>query len=1089
MKKIFLLTLVYCFCTSLIAQRTINGTVRDASDNSSMPGVSVSIKGTARGTVTDVNGEFSLSIQSGDKDLVFSFLGMKTQTIAVGDKNSIDVVMTTDEKTLGEVVITSLDIPRDKRSLSFAQQPIDAGKMAEVKDANIVSSLAGKVAGVLVTPPTSSTGSARIIIRGNNSFTGNNQPLFVIDGMQIDNSDGSTSVNKNGGLDFGNGASDLTTDDIESINVLKGPNASALYGSKAANGVIIITTKKAKEGRFKVSFNSNGMYHYISQWPNFQNAFGAGHMTQMIGGNRTVLLTEDADGNPYPYPGIPSMQLILNTIATRSNGGPMIGQPYVGLDGLMRTYSPQPDNVYGFYQTAYAYSNNVAIEGGTADNNYRLSLTNRQANDVVEKQNVVNQNTLTLRFFNTLIKNLTLDSKMTITDKDTKNRRYGNQDSYNPLYMYTILPRSMTLDQLQYYKTDAGRESFRLDNTHNPYWIINESHNEDIEFRLLANFDLTYQILKNLQAQVKYGREYIQLKKDEFRNKGGLGSTQDLNGYYSESMNKTDNNMYEWRLVYNDRFKDVSLLSTVGGSQQNYYYYWNSATLQTLKQADFAHISNSNDPPQADEGGPFRKRLNSLYGFVSVGYKDFIYTDLTGRNDWSSTLPSANNSYFYPSVGISFIPTQLFKVPDRVMFGKLRASFAQVGNDTDPYKLVNYYNMSSSNIFNGYKYVSIDGVLANANLKPETTRSWEFGGELHFLNGRINADITYYKSNSFDQIVQASMSPSSGYGQKMYNSGEIENKGWEVSANFIPFDMKQFRWKMDVNFAKNSSMVKSMVTESGEIQLSEVFSLLDKAKVGYPYGALFGTAWLTDQQGRRMVNLSNGEPVRRENTYLGNFNPDFMLSFGNNFSFRDFDLYVLIDTKKGGKLYSGTRRQAVRNGEISGLEQYQESYWKRTTIFGDTGDYQWGGVQFKEGGSNPITNQNIYYYIPDMYDNIENMNPVDPSYVPQQCTYYFWPGNVGYYTDGYDDLITYDASFVKLREISLGYNFPKKLIAKIMMSNARVSVVGRNLWIFYQKTPKGLDPEAALNAGNGQGVESGSLPPSTTLGFDIKISF
>ena len=1098
MKKFFLLTLVCCLCTSLFAQKTITGTVRDGSDNSLLPGVSIAVKGTNRGTMTDVNGQFSISVQAGDKDLVFSFLGMRPQTVSIGNKNSMDVVMTTDEKALNEVVVTAMNISRPDRSIPFSQQGVDASKVSEVKDQNIISSLAGKVAGVMVTPPPSSTGSARIVIRGNTSFTGNNQPLFIIDGMQIDNSDGSTSVNKNGGLDFGNGASDLSSDDIESITVLKGPNAAALYGSNAANGAIIITTKKAKDGRFRVSVNSNGMYHYISQWPEFQNAFGAGHLTQMVGGTSSVLVTSDPSGNPYPYPGIPSMSGILNTIGNRSNGAPMIGQPYIGLDGVLHSYTPQPDNVYGFYQTAFAYTNNIAVEGGTVDNNYRVSLTNFNADDVVEKQNLVNRNTLTLRFFNTLVKHLTLDSKLTLTDEDTKNRRYSNQDNYNPLYMYTILPRSMTLDELKNYKTDAGTEVTTIGGSiHNPYWTINETNNQDVRTRVLANFDLSYQILPSLKLTLKYGREFILLSKDEFRNSGALGSSTDLAGYYSESLNKTNNETYEWQFLYNKRFfKDLSVFAMVGGSQQNWYNYWNSAQLQTLKQAGFANILNSNDPPIADEGSS-NKRRNSLYGSASFGWKDFVYLDLTGRNDWSSTLPPANNSYFYPSVGLSFIPTELFKVPERIMYGKLRASFAQVGNDTDPYKLTNYYNLTSTNVFQGYKYVSIDGTLANSALKPETTRSIEFGADLRFLSGRINADITYYKSNSFDQIVQASMASSSGYSQKMFNAGEIQNQGWEVALRFIPIDTKQFTWNMDVNFTHNQSMVKSMIAGLDEIQIGEVFSMLEKVKVGYPYGSLFGTNWLTDNQGRRLVDPTSGNPIPDKTVggfYLGNFNPKYLLSFGNTFKYKNIELYVLIDSRKGGKLYSGTWRQAVRNGVISGLEQDQESYWKRTTIMGDVGgNYIWGGTQFKQGGSNPITNQNIYFFYPEMYVNgaLQQgpMVPINPNYVPQQSTYYFWPGNVGYYTDSYDNLDIFDASFIKLREISLGYDFPKKLIANIKMSNARISLVGRNLWILYQKTPKGLDPEAALNAGNDQGLESGSLPPATTLGFDVKISF
>ncbi|MDR1610078.1 MAG: SusC/RagA family TonB-linked outer membrane protein [Candidatus Symbiothrix sp.] len=1097
-RKILLVLFVLCFCSGLYAQKTITGTVRDASKEA-LPGVTVNVKGSQRGTATDANGTYSINIQAGDKDLIFTYIGMKSRTVSIGNKTTVDVTMDDDMKMLNEVVITGLNISRPNRSLPSAQQRVDAGTIAEVRDANIVSSLAGKIAGVMITPPTSSTGSARIVIRGNSSFTGNNQPLFVVDGMQIDNSDGSNGVNKNGGLDMGNGASDINPDDIETIDVLKGPNAAALYGSRAANGVILITTKKAKEGRFKLSLASNTMMHYISQWPDFQNAFGVGHMTRMLGNGSqgspngrasNVFALTDENGNPYPYPGIPTMQGILLNVATRSNGGPQIGTPYIGLDGQIYTYSPQPDNVYGFYQKAWAYTNNVALEGGNKDNNYRLSLTNYNANDVVENQNLVDKNTLTLRFFNTLVKNLTLDSKMTLISDNTKNRRYANQSNYNPLYMYTVMPRTLTLDQLKNYKTADGKESVRVGDIHNPYWTMNETSNFDDKIRVLANFDLSYQILPSLKLNLKYGREYNQTKTQEFRNMGALSDDYNGKGFFKTQTNKYDNQMLEWQLLYNQRFDKISLLATVGGNRLDFKGWWQNSEIRQLKVPNLQSMQNYDDKSwvNADNGAESWKRINSLFGSFSIGYNDYLYLDITARNDWSSTLPLENCSYLYPSVGVSVIPTAMLNIPERVFFGKLRASYAEVGNDTNPYRLIPYYELSQDNTFLGYKFASLPGTLPKYDLKPERTRSIELGADFRFLNGRINADVTWYKKNSYDQIVDAAMASSSGYHRKIFNNGEIENKGIEIMLNTTPVETGIFTWNIDANFAKYTSKVVDML-DNNEIEIGEIFSLKNRVVEGYPYGAMFGTVWLTDQQGRRMVNPNNGEPVRKENVYLGNFNPDFMLGVSNRFRYRDFDLYVLVDIKKGGKLYSGTRRQGIRNGVISGLETAQESWWKRDIIFGDGGDNVWGGVQFNENGQSNITNQNIYYYDPTQYESMETMNPLDPNYVPEQCTRYFWPGNVGYYADGFDDLVIYDASFVKLREVSLGYTLPKKLISKIKMSNARISVVGRNLWILYQKTPKGLDPEAALNAGNGQGLESGSLPPNTTFGVDIKIAF
>jgi len=507
---------------------------------------------------------------------------------------------------------------------------------------------------------------------------------------------------------------------------------------------------------------------------------------------------------------------------------------------------------------------------------------------------------------------------------------------------------------------------------------------------------------------------------------------------------------------------------------------WLNASLESLKQTGFAHISNSDARPLANEDILSWKRINSIYGSLSVGYKDFVFLDLTGRNDWSSTLPAEHNSYFYPSVGMTWLPTETFGISSNKFYAKLRASFAEVGNDTYPYRLLPYLNLGSGNTYGGYKYVSLPTVVPNNHLKPERTRSQEFGADIRILNSRLNLDVTYYKSNSFDQIVEADMSLSSGYTNRVFNAGEIQNKGWEVVLSTIPVQQRNFSWNLDFNFAKNESEIMSMVSGLEQIQLGQIFDFYNVLRVGLPYGSMFGSKWLTDQQGRLMVT-TNGDPIKLDNTYLGDFNPDFTFSISNRFKWKQFDAYLLFDMKKGGKLYSGTMRQAIRNGVISGNEKQQESFWLRTIIMGESGGANdvWGGTLLK----------NAYIYDATKYDNIYNMNPIDPNYVPQKFTGYLWPGNVGYFADSYCSEVTYDASFIKLRELSVGYNLPNSLISKIKMTRARISLIGRNFWILYQKTPKGIDPEAAINAGNGQGMESGSLPPSATFGMDIKINF
>jgi hypothetical protein len=371
----------------------------------------------------------------------------------------------------------------------------------------------------------------------------------------------------------------------------------------------------------------------------------------------------------------------------------------------------------------------LRLRAENLDNNYRVSWTNFSANDVVEKQNIVRKNTLNVRFYNTLTKNLTLDTKITFINDDTKNRRYSNQSSFNPLYMYTILARSMTLDQLKYYKTPEGRETVTVGGIHNPYWTINETSNQDTKVRGMLNLDLSYQILPSLKATLKYGRDYISVNSIEYRNKGALGGISDASGYYRRQYNISDNSQYEWIFMYNDRFFNevISVMGTLGGSQLDYCGSWLNASLESLKQAGFQHISNSDNSPIADEDVRTRKRIRGVYGSLSVGYRDYAYLDLTGRNDWSSTLPKGNNSYFYPSVGVSVIPTQIFNIPMEQFYGKVRASFAQVGNDTDPYRLLPYLNLGSGNIYQGYKYVSLPNTVPNNQLKPERTTRLKLG--------------------------------------------------------------------------------------------------------------------------------------------------------------------------------------------------------------------------------------------------------------------------------------------------------------------------------------------------------------------------
>lgn len=1057
MKKVFVMLLVTCFCSTLLAQKVIKGNVKDASDGSLLPGVVVQVKGSSNGTLTDVDGFYSITVGERDQELTFSFLGMETKTEKIGNRSVIDVSLSLNSVMMDEVVVSALGIKRDAKSLSFSQQGVDAATMAEVRDQNIVSSLSGKIAGVQIVPPSTAVGSARIVIRGNSSFTGENQPLFVVDGMPIDNGAGDGSVSSTGGgLDYGNGAADINPSDIESMEILKGPNAAALYGSRAANGVVLITTKKGAAGKMRVSLNSNTQFSYISQYPDVQNVFGVGHVFSMVGGDNQVI---------DPETGLPTMAGLMSRQGSRSYGAPMMGQKYIGLDGKVHEYTPQRNNIKDFYKTAHIITNSLAVEGGTKDHSYRFSYTNVMADDIVDKQNEVLKNTFNMRVFNTLAKGLTLDSKLTYINDKTTNRQYLNGDSKNPVYAYINMPRSMSLDQLSHYKDESGQE-YGSGDFRNPFWLINENRNEDNKTRVMGNLELSYEFIKDVKFILRYGKDYAYTKGYEFQNSGAYNNKK---GYFRNFHNSMDNNMYEFLLLLNKKLgEDFSLIANFGGNRTDNKYYNAWASIESLKQPGFAHISNSNDPQKTDDRLE-KKRINSLYGSVSLGYKGWAYLDVTGRNDWSSTLPKGNNSYFYPSVGATWIPSDMLGIPSSTFFGKLRASYAMVGNDTRPYNLIPYYSFDPNNIFNDYKYASLPELYPNPNLKPERTYSYEIGTDLRFLNGRINFDFTYYYSVSKDQIIEASVSPASGYPRRMYNAGEIENKGIEMSLTAIPVRTKDFEWELSANFSKNNSKVLEMIDGVDRLPLAQCWSSWVYVEKGKPYGIVRGKAWKRDEQGRRLVD-DRGKPIKEEDKYLGNANPDWLMGISNRFRYRDFELYVLLDIKKGGGLFSGSRKQGIRSGVF--LDDYSASgnpiqdridYWERSTIFGDPGgDKLWGGSYFDD----------IYF-----------------ESTGEKCNYRYLPQEIGYYADEMDELVYYDASYVKLRELSVSYNVPKKFLSKIKLSGLRLSFVGRNLWIIHQNTPDGLDPEASANSGNGQGLETGSLPPATNLGFDIKITF
>jgi len=1027
--KNLLLILLFCTSASVVAQRiTISGTVSDERGGP-LPGTTVQVKGTTQGTVTDGTGKYIIETSGPNATLVFSFVGYITKEVPAQGQTTINVILSQEILGLEEVVVTALGITREAKALSYSQQGVDVALINETKSTNIVNSLSGKIAGVQVVPSGYNTGSARIVIRGNNSLTGNNQPLFVVDGLPIDNTAG------DGRIDYGNNAAALNPEDIESMEVLKGPNASALYGSRAANGVILITTKKGSS-QFKVTLNSNFLLQTITEFPEYQNAYGVGTSFYI---DRTNMIPK----------------AVVNY---RSWGSPMLGQPYVALDGVTKPYLPQPDNVKSFYQTAQLITNSVSIEGGNKENIIRFSYTNYNGSSVVDGVNDQKKNTFNLRVQNNFIKWLKLDSKINFVRDNVRNRQYSNDNGRNPSYMYVHMARSTALDELIPWKDEfTGMEIGTHRNFSNPYWIRNENPNEDTKDRLISSINPEIIITDWLKIIGRIGADLYWMNGYEFNNMGSI-QTSNPNGYMSTFNTVQQNFNIESILSVNKKLNDFSLVANFGATRFNSKYENREAEINSLLQPGLINLSNAAEYPMISQTAR-KKRLNSVFGAISLGYRDFAYIDITGRNDWSSTLPINKCSYFYPSVGGTLLITELLKLDSDILsFAKVRASYAMVGNDSDPYRLQQTFSFTG--FFNDAIVAEPGNIMNNPELKPEKTSSFEIGADLRFFHNRFSIDATYYSTSTVNQIITASLPTSSGYERRIYNAGEIENNGYEITLRGNIIRTSDFSWESIVNFSKNNSLVVSLLEDIERFQLANRSSYMYVfAEVGKPYGYLRGLGVKLDDQGRMLMDAGGSLLTKDTDKPYGTSNPDWLAGFSNTFSYKGFDLYALVDFKKGGVLWSGSWERMVSNCVLAETLYGRDDYYLRTVIWGESGTELTGGAQYDA------------YYADGLPAN-----------------HFMSSQSYEYCKSHYADWLIFDASFIKLRELSLGYNFSPGFLSRTPIKNARISLTGRNLLILHANTPVGLDPEASFTSGNGQGIENGSLPPNAVYGINIRLT-
>ncbi|WP_106832311.1 SusC/RagA family TonB-linked outer membrane protein [Parabacteroides pacaensis] len=1064
MKNYFLILFLCVISVSGYAQsKRITGKVTDASDGSPVIGVTIVALGAngngagkTVGTITGPDGTYAIDVPAGFTSLRFSYIGMETKTVKMNGQTQVNVTLSGTSEALGEVVVTALGVTREAKSLNYSRQSVNAESLAENNGGNLVASLSGKVAGVSITPPGTSNGSGRIVIRGTSSLTENSQPVFVIDGMIIENQPGDGGVTIDGGSgspDLGNPVADINPDDIESIEILKGPNAAALYGSRAAQGVVLVTTKRADAfGKPKISYNGNFQFEKISQLLEYQNGWGTGENAYTL--DHKLTLPPNGTRKTTDLPDFSG----YNTSAgakLRSWGAPLWDQVIYGHDGVLTTHSAHPENVSDFYDIAHRYTHTLSVEGGSKSNNYRVSYTRGNSNSVVHGINENHKDVFNLRLLNTILKGVTLDSKVTYSHEKVDNRQYMNGSDRNPVYAFVTLPRTLSIDVLKHYKDEAGNELIPIgERGYNPYWNIYENTNSDTRDRLNGSMNLEIQLLPGLKAVGKAGLDAYWWRGTEFFN---LGARSDVDGGMKNWTNNSASTNFEALLMYNRNFGKISLQALAGISRYERKSEKQTQSVNSILVAGFRNISNSDEYPTVTQIKS-HKLIRSAYASASLGYDNFLYVDVTARNDWSSTLPVNNCSYFYPSVGASFIFSELLHINPRILsFGKIRASFAYAGSDTEPYRISQTYALGS--IYNGSPLQTINTTMNNPDLLPEQNRSLEVGADLRFLQNRLGIDVTYYRSDAYDLITKVALPVPSGYSYRYLNTGHIRNQGWEVVLSGTPVQTKTFEWNANINWSRNRSRVMKVVDGNPNVQLMKQSNVSIMLEEGMPYGVIRGRAWKRDEEGRKLVDASGKILVTDNTQYLGCAEPKWQGSLSSNFRWKNFTFSFLFDARIGGSLYSGTWNRATTAGVVAESMEGREGYFLSNIIYGESSSKLTGGYQY-----------------PDAY--FEDGT---------RCLLHVKPNNR---YASYDERSVFDASYIKFREFSVGYNVPKSFLKKLyVISHARLSVVGRNLAILYQETPKGIDPEASSQSGNAQGIEYGGMPPVASLGFDVKITF
>ncbi|PKK37774.1 SusC/RagA family TonB-linked outer membrane protein [Siphonobacter sp. SORGH_AS_0500] len=1071
MKKnlLWLLALLMGWSFTVSAQSQIlSGKVYSDDDKLGLPGTSVSIKGTTIGTTTDSDGQFKLTIPAGGATLIVSFIGYIKQEVTITTQTSLEVYLKPEAGQLTEVVVTALGIQREKKALGYAQQSLSGKAVAEVRPANVANALSGKVAGLRIQSGTGPGSGSTIQIRGASSITNNNQPLIVVDGVPIEQ-----SFSKR----LGGGIADINPENIKDISVLKGPSASALYGSRAANGVILVTTKDGS-GQQGIGIEVNTNYTVERPWisPNFQNTYGGGN------GYRTWYhdgwsgaITDPNEIAQYRAAYGPYAPLTGTEGTDESWGAPMDGrlvrQWWTGTD--VAPLVPMPHNYQDFWQTGSTWSNNIAISGGNDKGSFRLGLGRLDQKGIMY-YNDYHRNNYKLNTNYNFTPKLNVSLSAEYIQSGSGNRGYSGgqefiwshrQTDWNKIRNW----RDYTSVHIQK-AGDGNPPNWQHTFFTNPYYIQEMLPSSDTKDRLVGNMAMTYKILPDLSVMLRSGTDLWTQTAINVGNFERVRNGTRVYGAYSEEVIRRQENNTDVIFTYKkDITEAFSLNATAGALLRTNYYKRNYTNVGQLVVDRVYNLANSIATQNTAASRIERKESQSVFGAVNLGWQNMLFLDLTARNDWSSTLPASNRSYFYPSAALSAVVSDM--VPSLkngvLSFLKVRGSLAQVGNDTDPYRLMPSFTPATS--WNGSLPEFFEPTRKPNNLlKPEITTGQEAGLEARFFRGRLGLDVTYYSQTTKDQIIPVQLSKATGYNEAIQNIGKMRNRGIEISITGTPLKLKNgFSWDVSLNFARNRNMVIELLPGVlNNLVINERRGLTLEARAGQSYGTLYGygfervqssdpSAAYYDPSGQYtgQLVLNNGLPVRSTTQkILGNVQPKWTGGFSNTFSFKGFILSALIDAKIGGDMYD----EGTANARWTG--QYAE-----TAIGREEGVIGQGvsAIRGADGGytftpNSTIVAANQYYG----YNNPRN----------------------------YHEAAIFDASYVKLREVSFGYQIPSAIIKRLRLQSARLSVVGRNVAMLFRNHPH-ADPEIDANGGNAQGFGYGELPSSRSMGFNLSLGF